>query len=162
MGLSRHSWPREHPRWSQRIAAAPWVTWGAARNIGACLVPHPWDLGNGKNLFKNFIAFLNPAPESLFWLSHWVLLFKCEQIMLKQLKNDQKSLFSWSLTQFSANCLTKAFENVTKTTMNYTFRFLDSLGMEAACNPVLLLLMLLTFSSSCGKSISCLKYFPLP
>lgn len=56
----------------------------------------------------------------------------------------KKSLYSWSLTQFFANCLTKtkAFENYTKTTVSYMFGFLDSLGVEACCNPVLLLLML--------------------
>lgn len=84
-----------------------------------------------------------------------MLLFKCEQILLKQSKNDQKSLFfSWSLTRFSANCLTnnKAFENYTRATMNSVLEFLDSLGREAACNPVLLLPTLFELSPLHGEA----------
>lgn len=60
------------------------------------------------------------------------LLFKYKHVVLKQTKNDQKTLFfSWTLTQFSANCLTKIKAFDTKTAMNYIFGFLDSLEMEA-------------------------------
>lgn len=88
---------------------------------------HHWQLGGGR------------------W--HRLGWWSAVQIQTCYIKADKEwsenpLFFSWTLTQFSANCLTKIKAFDTKTAMNNISGFLDSLEMEACWNSVLLLLML--------------------